>query len=314
MRLDVTISIVNTDNRRLLKDCLSSLPAGSEGLETEVFVVDNASTDGSAEMVAREFPGVQVMRNAIRGGFTANHNQVLRHAPGRYALILNEDTVVRPGAIDVLVRFMDGRPDAGACGPQLLNPDGSLQPSGEPFPTCTSALLSELTRYRWDRRKYFWRGRDFGAVTRVPAVSGACLMVRRETLDAVGLLDEGFFFYYDDLDLCRRIARAGWHVYYVPQARVMHYWGATRAGHLPMVLREGRRSQLYFFAKHYGPQRLVLLKLILGLSDLGELVRWAVAYTLGARDRRAARERLALRWEILRMTLGYPGAGGSGPR
>jgi len=185
-RPDLTISIISADNLALLLPCLRSVFASTHRLTLEVFVVDNASTDGTAEAVAAEFPQVKVIRNTRRLGFSTNNNLVLRQGQGRYLMLLNDDTVVLDGALDTLVAFADMQSDAGVVGSFLLNPDRSFQAAFSALPNpwiegfwSTAALLPRL---RAGARAPF--------ITQT--VCGAALMIRREAMDQVGLLDTAF--------------------------------------------------------------------------------------------------------------------------
>ncbi len=244
---DLSIIIVNLNNKQLLKDCLYSIYQQTKKISFEVIVIDNASTDGSVEMVKLSFPEAQVAANQENVGFAKANNQALALANARYALLLNNDTVVKDGAFDKLVEFMDNHPRAGACGPRLLNPEGTIQRQG-----------SWLSRRFWLAKK---------PVT-VDFVVGACLLVRKEVVDQVGYLDENLFFYNEDLDWCLTIRKAGYKIYFLPEAEVIHFGGASsRRAFNPQLLVEGFKGGLYFCRKHYGEfaYQSYRLLLILGL-------------------------------------------------
>jgi hypothetical protein len=179
---------------------------------------------------------------------------------------LNSDTEVQPGALEALVTFMDEHPDAGACGPMLLNVDGSLQPSGRALPSVWSVFVGMTRLYRlWQADFYTQRGRDYTQIARVGEVSGAALLVRRKAYQQVGGLDPNLFAYYEDVDWCKRISLAGYAIYYVPQAQVIHRWEGTSRSLSELAYRAGQTSQRYYFAKHQGPlaHRTVQVLLIL---------------------------------------------------
>lgn len=229
--MDLSIVIVSYNTRELLRECLASLRAGAAGLAVETFVVDNASRDGSAEMVAEHFPDVRLIRNPDNRGFAAANNLALAEAVGRYVMLLNPDTVVRAGAFPELVRFMDGRERAGYCGPRLVNGDGSHQASARRFPTWWTAAGALLG---WDKRHPLSRHcgelhAAHGDRKEMPAgwLTGACLLVRRAAMAQVGVLDDGYFMYFEETDWCRRLAQAGWEGWYVPSAEVVHYGGQS---------------------------------------------------------------------------------------
>ncbi len=280
--MDLSVVIVSYNTREMLRACLCALPAAAEGLEFETFVVDNASPDDSAGMVAAEFPQVHLIANTDNPGFARANNQALALSKGRYVLALNPDTEAEPGSLTALVRFMEAHPEAGACGPKLLNSDGSLQHNGRRFPTPWREFLGvsglrNLNRAAFDRVLEY--GRDnFDVECEVDQVSGACLLVRRAVMEQVGMFDEDFFMFYEEIEWCWRIRRAGWKVYYVPQARVVHHWmGSVRQQSRAMTARLFR-SQLIYYQKTAGlPARLAMLGVMLMGLIKNELLYLGVA-------------------------------------
>jgi len=238
----------------------------------EVLVVDNASTDGSVEMARERFPQVRLMANPRNVGFATANNQAIRQSMGRYVLLLNPDTEVRPGAVEALVDFMEKNPLAGAAGARLLNPDGSLQYSCSPRPTLWREFLRlfHLPGVRPDG--YYEMGDwDLSSPHKVDVLLGACLMLRREALVQVGLLDEGFFMYSEEVDLCLRLQQAGWGLYWVPESQVVHYGGqSTRQAAAEMFLML-YGNKVRFFRKHYGPLKANIYKLVLATAALARL-------------------------------------------
>lgn len=289
--LDLSIVIVNWNTRDLLCDCLTCL-ANATGVSCETIVVDNGSTDGSLEMLKARFPEVRVISNTTNIGFAAANNCGLAQASARYCLLLNSDTRVAPDAPAQMVLFMDNHSDAGACGPQLLNADGTLQPSGRLFPTLASAL-GELLPLPGGWRKVLrgdGQSRDYNQVCQVDEVSGAAVCLRREALDEIGLLDDEFFFLGEDIDLCWRLKRAGWKVFYVPDARVVHLWGGSRnrVDNYAISLLS-QRAYYLLFRKHRSKATALLLKAIIFLLTLLKLVKWLVRATVRL-DARLARQ------------------------
>lgn len=260
--VDVSVSIVNLNACQLLRDCLHSLFDSTRGNALEVIVVDNGSRDDSLRMLAEEFPQVRRVVNQRNEGYTRPTNQGLRLGQGRFLLLLNPDTVVLPGAIDRLVEFMESHPEAGICGPKVLNRDGSLQRPcrrGEPRPWAVISYFTGLSRL-------FPKSRLFGGyllnylpedeIAQVDGVSGSCMLVRRAVVEAIGYLDERFFAYQEDADICHRARRAGWKVYYVPAAQIVHYggMGGSRAQPYRSILAWHRSYFLYYrknLAKDY---------------------------------------------------------------
>lgn len=249
--MDLSIVIVSYNTRDMLRDCLRALPAATEGLAVETFVVDNHSPDDSAGMVAAEFPDVRLLANTDNPGFARANNQAFALCTGRYVLALNPDTEAEPGALTALVRFMDAHPDAGVCGPKLLNSDGSLQHNGRRFPTPWREFLAVSGLRKFNRAAFdgvLEYGReDFDALCEVDQVSGACLLVRRSVMEQVGMFDPDFFMYYEEIEWCWRIRRAGWKVYYVPQSRVVHHWmGSARQQSRAMTARMFKSQVIYY--------------------------------------------------------------------
>ncbi len=256
----LSIVIVSWNTAVLLADCLGSISTGTTGLEHHIIVVDNASTDDSAAMIAREFPAVQLIRNAENVGFARANNQGLRASTGRYVLFLNSDTRVPCGILSALVEFMDAHPDAGACSPRLARADGSTQPftfGGDPTPAYLFARgWMRLIRHR---AVHDWETLESQSVD---WVSGACLLARRDAVLQVGGFDEDFFMYFEDNDLCLRLRRAGWKVFYNPQVSITHLGGAS------LALNDAR-SRWYdaslrrFYSKHYSPPARIALEIML---------------------------------------------------
>ncbi len=269
---DLSVVVVSYNVRDLLAQCLqsvgsgewtvgkSTLPATHCPLSTEVFVVDNASADGSAAMVRERFPAVRLIENAENRGFAAANNQAFAEARGRYVLMLNPDTQVRPGALETLVQFMDAHASqrAGACGGKLLYGDGSLQHSAFAFPTLTQIFLDffplnwRLTdsriNGRYPRARYE-RGEPF----RVDHPLGADLMVRREIAQQVGWLDDRFFIYCEEIDWCMRIKHAGWQIWCVPSAEIVHHEARSSRQFRDAMFVELWRARFRLFDKHYSP-------------------------------------------------------------
>ncbi len=258
--MNLSIVIVSWNTAPLLADCLRSLPAGADGQAAETIVVDNASADGSADLVAREFPQVRLIRNSENLGFGRANNQGLRASAGRYALLLNSDTVVKPGALSALVQYMDSNPAVGACSPRLVRPDGTPQPYAFGHdPTLTYLLRRAVNQLLFRRYLHDWA---VSAVQEVDWVSGACLLARREAADRVGLLDENIFMYFEDNDWCLRLRQAGWKICYYPEAEVMHLGGQSLRQN-PAAQAAYAGSLRYFYAKHYSRPAQWALRLLL---------------------------------------------------
>ncbi|MFH0793281.1 MAG: glycosyltransferase family 2 protein [bacterium] len=284
--MDLSIVVINLNGKSLLDACLASIKSSVHRISYEVLVVDNGSRDGSPAMVKAKHPWVRLLVNRVNVGFTRANNQGLSRAKGRYALILNNDTVIRPQAFDRAVEFMDRETNVGAMGLKLLNPDGSIQYSCRRFPSFKTALFNRyslLTRLFpnnvWSR-EYLMS--DFGhkELRDVDWVSGACLMVRREVMEKIGLLDERFFIYNEDVDWCMRIHQAGWRVVFFPDSEVVHFIGQDTNKIPFQSIYTRHRSMYLFYKKHYRINFLVDWVTLLGVSlrcgalMLGAVARW----------------------------------------
>lgn len=250
MAVEVSYCVVNTNQRELLLACLDSIAAERATLpfDTEVLVLDNASTDGSAE-AARNHPAVsQVIALDRRRGKAENDSALLQRARGRFALLLNEDSELRPGATAALRGALAADPRAGAAGAKLLRPDGRPQPSAWRFPTPLTALAGALLLHR----RYTVQSRG-NATRRVDWAQSAALMVRREAAAQIGWFDPRFFVYSDEVDFCRRLVDAGWHTLYVPAAEVVHHEQLSTGSVPERRIVELSRNRDRYMRKHHGP-------------------------------------------------------------
>ncbi len=298
-RPDLSIIIVSWNVRDLLHACLLSLTSGPCPLTTELIVVDNASADGSAEMVAAEFSQARLIANASNRGFTAANNQGLAQAQGRYVLFLNPDTEVVGDALATMVAYMDVHPAVGALGPQLRYGDGSPQPSRRRFPTLATALF-ESTPLAWHwppacnpwARRYHMADTPDDQTQTVDWVVGAALLVRRAALDQVGGFDEGYFMYSEELDLCRRIKAAGWEIHYFPHAQIIHHEGKSSEQVVAARHIYFHTSRVRYFRKFHGPLVAGILRFALlgmfGVEWLLEMGKWLMGSKRSLRRARMA--------------------------
>lgn len=263
----ISIVIVSYNTRDLLRKCLRSILETADerfcpsGLPIEIIVVDNASSDGTISMLQREFPDVQVIANAENVGFAEANNQGITIAKGDYILLLNPDTEMLPGALAALVHFMDMHPEAGAVGPRLLNADKTLQPSCHAFPNLLGHFIDIAELYRFF--KVIQRFRPGGNHTQTCAVdwvTGACVLLRREAISQVGLLDEDYFLYAEEMDWCYRARELGWLTYFTPQAEVIHVGGGSSGETRGALIVELYRSLYLFYHKHRSAWSLRALK------------------------------------------------------
>jgi N-acetylglucosaminyl-diphospho-decaprenol L-rhamnosyltransferase len=323
-QIDLSIVIVSYNVRELLAKCLASVVSSPTAatnrqserdprlstidyrLSTEVFVVDNASSDGSAAMVRERFPTVCLIENHDNRGFAAANNQAFAQASGRYVLMLNPDTEVRPGALETLLDFMDAHPQAGACGGKLVYGDGSLQHSAFRFPTLAQIFFDffplnwRLTDSRWNGRYprvWYARSEPF----EIDHPLGADLLVRRAAAEQVGWLDDRFFIYCEEIDWCIRCKRAGWQIWCVPQAEIVHHEAQSTRQFRDEMFVQLWRARARLFEKHYAGVFRLAARLIVraGLRDKARQAQAAAA--AGA----ITQDELALRLQAYRQVRSF---------
>lgn len=254
----LSIILVSFNTREILRQCLESVIGGIGADACEIFVIDNASSDGSAEMVRESFPAVNLVVNIKNTGFASANNQGIRASSGRFVLLLNTDTIVEPDALETMAAFLEETPEAGAVGAKLLNEDSTIQAGSKAFPTPLTAFFGKQSLLtRWfpnnplTRRYLVCLFADHSRPFEVDSISGAALMARRETIDDIGLLDEGYFMYWEDVDWCWRMKKRGWRAYYHPLAPVIHLEGksTTRRDARPIIAYH--KGVFRLFRKHY---------------------------------------------------------------
>ncbi len=283
---DLSIITVNWKVADLVGELLGSIQANREGLSIEIFVVDNDSGDRIEDVVAgfrsRSDIPVTFIRNGRNLGFAAANNQAIRRSSGRVVALLNPDARVMKGALKRMVEWMDAHPRVGIAGPRLLETDGSTQRSVRRDPWLSDQILILLkTHHLWPAappfRRYLADGFDYGKEQDVEQLMGAALFIRREVFTGIGLLDESFFIWFEEVDFCKRARDAGWRVSYVPSAAVVHHGGASFAK--AMTLRKQRYfsgSMRTYFKKHRGAWTgaVLALPVLLGLAAAAMLSLW----------------------------------------
>jgi GT2 family glycosyltransferase len=293
----VSAVVVSYNTRDDLRRCLEALRAHA-GIPMEIIVVDNASTDGSAEAVRAAFPDARVIANTANLGFSRANNLGLRVARGEFVLVVNSDCEVRPGAVAALVAILEARPDVSLVGPRTVGTDGAPQVSFGPS-------LTPLAEWRQGRLVRGVKAGDVDSLRRAAAlaaeeqepdwVSASCFLARKSALDAVGGFDESFFLYEEDVDLCLRLRRAGGRVLYTPRAEVVHHLGRSMERAPERARLEYHRSHLRYYAKHNSAaERIALRAWMAGRAAWG----W-----LGAGSGTAGRQRRAEERAILNLAL-----------
>ncbi len=285
--MDVSIIIVGWNTKELLNSCLKSIYQEAGRVDYEVIVVDNASTDGSPEMVKTEFPGVVLIENSENRGFAAANNQAIRIAKGKYILLLNSDTVICDSAIEKTVRYADARPEAAVIGCQVRESPDKVQMTCFRYPSLLNlflrasclATLFKYNRFFGREETLLWQ-RD--TEREVDIVSGMFMLVRHDAIRQVGLMDEEYFLYFEDTDWCYRFFKAGWKMMFWPGAKIIHIDAGSKSTDqdgLRMFV-QFQKSLLIFFRKHYGNVGYFVARLMLAVSFGLRCCCWALAALL----------------------------------
>lgn len=295
----LSIVLVCWNNKAYLDPCLKSLYETGLKNTFDVVVVDNGSTDGSQQMLAEKYREVKIVQNSSNVGLGKASNQGIEATKGRYILLLNNDTIVNGPSFDAMVNFMDENPSAGAVGGKLLNSDGTTQSCYNYFPTLREDFLV-ATRLGELIRPGYPAVMNGEKIESVDWLGSACLMVRRSALNEVGLLDEGYFIYGDEADLQYRLKKAGWKIYFLPEATTIHYGGRSmdRWRRRKMVY----RGKMLFYQKHYGFLMTMLLRLMLGLLSLVKMILWAFTYFL-PRKRDLSQKELRSNLDVIKLCV-----------
>lgn len=265
-RPDLSVVILSWNTKDLLIKCLETVAAASTSPVLEVIVVDNASRDGSADVVAGRFPWVKLIRNNKNDGYARGNNIGMRVAAGRHVLLLNSDTEVTPRAFRALVRFLDQHPEYGAAASRLWNRDGTIQRACMRFPTLLSAIFYDARPGRWWPNNFIIRRhfvKDFDHIDScdVQQPPGAALCVRREVMEKIGLLDEELFLFFNDVDYCKKILKAGWRIRYLADSNIIHHGGASTSLY-PAFAAEYFRNKIAYFRIHHGSFGEGLMRLV----------------------------------------------------
>ena len=316
--MDVSIIIVSWNVRELLRQCLlsvnsqqstvnSQLLTARRSLFTEILVVDNASHDGTVEMVRAEFPNVHVIENSQNLGFTQANNQALAVAQGRYLFLLNPDTELRPLSLQTIVDYMDTHPDVGMLGPRLFYGDGTPQSSRRRFPTLATAFLESTILQQWFPRnrvltQYYMLDTRDDETQEVDWINGSAMFTRREVYEKLGGFDEGFFMYSEELDWCRRIKQAGWKIVYLPTAQITHYEGKSSEQAVARRDIYFNSSKVRYFRKCRGAFVAEILRAFLLLTFGYRIVEESLKWFLGHK-RELRVQRVKAYWQVVKSGL-----------
>lgn len=273
---DLSIIIVNYNVKKLLYECLSSIFRTNSKKKVEVIVVDNASRDKSAEMVEKDFPQVTLIQNRKNLGFARGANQGIKISRGRYIFLLNPDTLITTGELDKMIDFMEENKEVGICGPKMVDSQGNLHHSCRRFPnyltsiSSSQSLLFKLFPGNPLSQEYLLTEKNHREEMEVDWVSGSALLARKDMLDQIGNLDENFFMYVEDVDLCYRAKKGGWKVFYYPHTEIRHLIGASTNQEKSKMIIQHHKSMYHFYQKHYSPKTILSI-----------LVLWGIFFRMG---------------------------------
>jgi len=281
--IDVSIIIVSCNTKKYLIDCLNSAIESPCRYMSEIIVVDNASTDGSCEAVASQFPQVTLIKNKENLGFAKANNIGIRQCQGRYVCLVNSDVIVLPSCVEKLVEYMDKNPNVGMTGPRILNPDRTLQVSCRHFPSIWNNLCQTLClHYLFPKSRFlsepfmtYWA---HDTIQKVDAVGGMFCMVSRQALDKAGLLDEDFFIYAEDLDWCKRFDTQNYDIMFFPEAQAIHFGGKSSSNAPIRFYIEMQKADLQYWTKHYGKFMATVYKMIVLLRHILRAVARMIQY------------------------------------
>ncbi|MCF8128358.1 MAG: glycosyltransferase [Deltaproteobacteria bacterium] len=283
--MDISFVIVNWNTRELLLRCLDSIYKTAANMNFEVWLVDNASADGSVNAVRKAYPEVHIIENSKNLGFAAANNLAFTRMLGRYAVLINTDARLQNGAVRSLFDFMENTPESAmACG-QLFNEDGTKQNSIAPFPSLLSLMTNETLLRLLFPQKYPSKRKHYTRPMAVDSCIGACMMVRKRAMDRVGFLDERYFFFLEETDWAYRMKQAGWKIYFVPQAEIIHAQGKTVGSGVSARILFYRSRYQFFLKWHKKAYPLVRLFVFSRLLVNILLNLWAVGFTLGLNGR-----------------------------
>lgn len=297
--MTLSISIVNWNTKDLLKECLNSIYENSYK-DIEVFVVDNNSSDGSAEMVMRNFTKVNLISNTHNYGFAKANNEAIKESHGKYILILNPDVILFKDTISKMINFMDTHPAAGAIGIKLLNKKGVEIKTGyfRKLPSILQVflfytMLEKLSLKSNYLRNKYWELTDTSTVKEIPQIPGACLLLRRDAIKEIGIFDERFQLFFEDVDLCCRIRQSGWKIFFVPDITAIHI-GAQSISMLSYLDLAGRffNSMDLYFKKHHSLIKAYIVKFIIISNTLVKIIITTLLYYLSDYKKDKRREHI----------------------
>jgi len=281
--MDVSIIIVSWNTRDILRNCLKSVYEQTKNITFEVILIDNASSDGTAEMVRNEFPHVNLIKNSQNRGFAAANNQGMKIARGKYILLLNPDTIILNAAINKTLVFAEQNPEAGVIGCQAFWPDGRRQNTCFKFPSLKLVAIASLCFFRMAKPFHIpllhpdrYLNYDFNLQHDVDIVAGCFFLIRKNVIEKVGMFDEQFFMYGEEAEWCYRIQKAGWRIRYFPDAHIVHIYGASSSQVQDDARINVRRGNLLFLHKTKGPLTAWIANLFMTVGVLFRMPFWLI--------------------------------------
>jgi GT2 family glycosyltransferase len=304
--VDISVVIVTWNARKYMRDCLKSIQEQETGLSTEIIVVDNASSDGTAALIREEFPTVKLIQSKQNLGFARGNNVGLRIASGKYLFLVNPDVIVLPGCLSRLVSHLDRNPSIGIVGPRMLGPNGQVSRSTMRFPTPWNALCRALALDSLFKRSRLFGGylmKDFRHDTTadVDILNGWFWAAKREAVDRVGLLDENLFMYGDDLDWCHRFHRAGYRAVYCADAEAIHYGGGTTSRAPAYFYVERQRANIQYWKTYHTWPAVAIYILTVWLNEAVRILGYAAVFLF----RKSARSRAAYKLKLSLACLSW---------
>lgn len=271
----LSIIIVNWNGEPFVENCLNSIYTQDTRISYEVIVWDNASTDGSVSLIRQNFPQVKLIQSDKNLGFAGGNNRAFNHAHGEYYLLLNNDTVLREGTLDAMAEVVASNPSIGIWGFHLINPDGSTQKSAGRFPNIITEILDQTGLHKfipYSQYAYSW----YNTPEEADWVTGACMLIKRQVIEKIGMFDERYFMFLEDVDLCYRARKAGWQVRYHPKPTIVHMKGESSKPVLKKMIIQDRNSILYFVDKHYSRITASLFRIVVILGAFIRMVIWGI--------------------------------------
>ena len=305
----LSIVIVNWNTKDLLMACLDSLSKQQITYKTEIIVVDNASSDGSAEIVNKNYQHVKLIRNDMNLGFGKANNIGMKQSHGRYICLLNSDVVVLPGCIESLIKFMDQNKSIGISSPKILSPDMIMQSTCRKLPSLWNNICETLYLNRLFPKSNLLSGEhmtffDHATISKVEGLAGCCLMIRKAALDQAGLFDERFFIYFEETDLCKRFRLAGWDIVYFPDAAIIHHHAGSSSKDPVRFNIEFIKSQMQYWKKNHSKAAVIIFMFILLIHHGTRLILRSISYIFTAPAKRIQMTRqLSKHYTCLKLIL-----------